>query len=171
MKKRTVVLTSALVSLFAAAVVLNACKDNVYTMLDDYNSHFMPAEDEIPDPKPGDEGFEPSRMLRDKYDIYDNETLNLFGPNDCASYSWTIKNPFIKHEIDDNGNTITYDVGKPVELDFSNSDYNAKSQRFVLIPSKHGLDLGVYILELAVTDSSNNVYKDSCKLNINMHID
>ena len=171
MKKRTDVLKAALLSLFIAACILGACKNDVYTMLEDYNSHFLPAEDEIPDPKPGDLEFEPARMLRDKYDIYDNETLNLYGPNGCASYSWAIKNPFIKREVDDNGKTIIYDVGKPVELTFSNSGYNASSQRFVLIPSKHGLDLGVYILELTVTDSSNNVYKDSCKLNINMHID
>lgn len=171
MKIRTIVLTSALVSLFIGGIVLTSCKNNVYTMLNDYNSHFAPAEDEIPDPKPGDSDFDEKKMLRDKYDIYDNETLNLYGPNGCASYNWSIKNPFIKHEIDQNGNTIVYETGKPVELKFHDDTHNANSQRFVLVPSKSGLDLGVYILELVVTDSSNNEYKDSCKLNINMHID
>ena len=171
MKSKTIVLTSALFSLCFAAVLFPACKNDVYTMLDDYNSRFIPTEDEIPDPTPGDTEFDPTRMLRDKYDIYDNETLNLYGPNGCSSYKWSIKNPFIKHEIDKDGNTITYDVGKPVELKYKDADYSSTSQRFVLVPSKAGLDLGVYILELTVTDSSNNIYMDSSKLNINMHID
>ena len=171
MKSKAVVLTSSLFSLCVAVFLLTACKDNVYTMLDDYNSHFIPKEDEIPDPRPGDPKFDASKMLRDKYDIYDNETLNLYGPNGCNSYNWTILNPFIKDELDDEGNEITYQVGKPVELKFNTSSYNTTSQRFVLIPSTSGLDLGVYILELSVTDNNNQIYKDLCKLNINKHID
>lgn len=171
MKSKTVVLTSSLFSLCLAVFLLTACKDNVYTMLDDYNSHFIPKEDEIPDPKPGDPNFDASKMLRDRYSIYDNETLNLYGPNGCNSYKWTIMDPFIKEEEDDEGNIITYLVGKPVELQFYNNNYDASSQRFVLVPSRSGLDLGVYILELSVTDKNNKVYKDLCKLNINKHID
>ena len=158
-------------SLLIPAVLFFSCKNNVNTMFQDYNSRFTYVEDEIPDPVPGDEKFEPSKMLRLRYDIYDNETLNLYAPNNCNSYKWTIYNPFIKEEIDENGVTKKYPNGKPVEIQFSNSTLNSVSQRFVLVPSKSGLDLGVYILELTVTDKDNNIYTDICKLNINQHID
>ena len=171
MKSKAVVLTSSLFSLCVAVFLLTACKDNVYTMLDDYNSHFIPKEDEFPDPKPGDSQFDSSRMLRDQYDIYDNETLNLYGPYGCSSYKWTIMNPFIREETDDEGNIVTYYPGKPVELSFYSNSYDSISQRFILVPSTSGLLLGVYILELSVTDKNNQVYTDSCRVNINRHID
>ena len=171
MKCKTVVLTLMVFSLCFAVLYLTACKNDVYTILNDYNSHFIPVEDEIPDPQPGDSKFDSSKMLRDQYDIYDNETLNLYGPNSCNSYKWTIMNPFIKEETDEQGNLITYQPGKPVELQFYSNNHNSTSQRFILVPSTSGVLLGVYILELSVTDKNNNVYTDSCKLNINRHID
>ena len=43
MKSKTIVLTSALFALCFAGVLLPSCKNDVYTMLEDYNSHYEPA--------------------------------------------------------------------------------------------------------------------------------
>ena len=141
-------------SLLIPAVLFFSCKNNVSTMFQDYNSRFKHVEDEKPVPVPGDKDFNEKDMLLDEYNIWDNETLNLYAPDkNIISFKWTV---------------LKYPDEEPVELVFKDKSYNSTSSHFVLIPSDSKL-LGEYRLELCVTDNNNKVYKDTCALNINRH--
>ena len=161
--------TKLMFSILLALIILAAaCKNDVYTMLDDYNGHFIPTEDDIVYPSPQDENFDPAMMLAEEYTISDNETINICAPGNCAEYKWSIRNPFITEVKNANGTVTKYPDGIPVEF---HCELGSDSQRLVLFVPKSKLELGVYILELTVKDYNSNSYSDSCKLIIYQHVD
>lgn len=168
MKRYDTSLQMLVISCLGALLLCAGCKNNINTMLKDYNSHFIPTEDNIVYPSPDDADFDPSQMLSEEYTISDRETINICAPGNCAAYKWSIRNPFITEVKNPNGTVTKYPDGKPVDF---HCELGSDSQRFVLFVPKSKLELGVYILELTVKDYNSNSYSDTCKLIIYQHID
>lgn len=173
MKKRTVVLTSALVSLFAAAVVLNACKDNVYTMLDDYNSHFSPGTDWSKTKYPGDEGFDETRMLDDLYSVSSDGTITLAAPFNCKAYDWhfykTLNEATLDLALTTNNFKATALEDITDRLFYYNSSGKNTREFIVYIPKSQisvgeSLGPGTYVLKLSVVGNDDLTYSDWCKV-------
>ena len=172
MKSKTVVLTSALFSIFTA-VILSACKDNVYSMLEDYNSHFVPATNWTNTKYPGEQGFDETRMLDEQYSVSSDGTITLAAPFNCKSYEWRFYKTY--NNIVRDG-TLTTNSFKPTEIEditsklfFYNGSGNDKREFIVYIPSSRitvgdYMGPGTYVLKLSVVGNNDQTYSDWCKI-------
>lgn len=168
MKSKTIVLTSALFSLCFALVLLPGCKNDVYTMLDDYNSHYEPATNMELIINPGDSGFDETKMLDDLYSVSSDGNFNIAAPYNCKVYQWN----FYKTE-----NSILRELG-PSAIDttlieitdkldfFPNSGKDRREFRFYVPNSQLGpkeyLGPGTYVLKLTVIGNDDKTYTDWC---------
>lgn len=135
--------------------LLAGCSNSVQTMLDDYNSRFT-AEEKEKILSPGDEGFDEKDMLFLEYYVSYDDTLNLFGPYRCNSYTWTVVDPEIGEEVD----IVMF------------SGHTKYQREYVTYIPESGLEAGrTYKLTLRVTDKEGNVYTDVCALVIYESID
>jgi hypothetical protein len=139
--------------------MLTGCKNNIQTMLDDYNSSFSILP-EKPLPSPGDIDFVASEMLYSEYYVASDDTLNISGPYNCNSYLWVVTKPDSTTDKDEVVNINLYD------------SYTLNEREFVTYIPDSGLEVGkTYRLTLTVTDKEGNEYKDSCGLVIYKHYD
>ena len=173
MKSKTIVLTSALFSLFVAGVLLPSCKNDVYTMLEDYNSHFTPGTDWSKIKYPGDEGFDETKMLDDQYSVSSDGTITLAAPFNCKSYEWHFYKTLNTVTI---GVSFTTNDFKATELEditdklfYCNSSWKDKREFIVYVPKsqlspKEYLGPGTYVLKLSVVGKNDLTYSDWCKV-------
>ena len=168
MKSKTIVLTSALFSLCFAAVLLPGCKNDVYTMLDDYNSHYEPATNMDIIINPGDSGFVEDRMLDPTYFVSSEGSINIAAPYNCQAYEWTFYK-IIYHQ-QGSQSTITSTLQDITDgLDFYADCGKDKREFRAYVPSskidaKEKLKSGTYILHLLVVGNDGNKYKDWCSI-------
>lgn len=132
---------------FFFSITSFSCKNSMQTMIDDYNSHFTPAEAEPNTSCPGDEGFLASNMLFSQYIVCQDGTVNLSAPI-SNSYLWEITNK----------------EGIPIKniSFYQGAGYRYKDFRFHL--PKNKITAGSYTIRLTVTDQDENIYQDSCLL-------
>lgn len=158
-------LIPSLAALFSA-IVLAGCSGSMETMLEDYNSKYTQGAAgtiSYNGTGPGEDGFDESAMLAEKYDVRSDGTLNLYAPPRCASYNWSMEQ--IKEETTKSiygGYTITTSYNK-VSFSLSNGT-TTSTQGFILYVPSSSLDVGTYRLTLKVTDEEGNEYTDKCIL-------
>ena len=169
--KRYSVSSQVLMSSFAIILLASlsfSCKNNVNTMLDDYNGHYEPATNPALVKNPGQAGFKEEDMLSDIYTENSDGSIHIAGPFNCKSYEWK----FYKTE-----NNIKRESG-PSALDttlieitdkldfFPSSGKDKREFRFYIPKSQLGpndfLGPGTYILKLTVIGNNNITYTDWC---------
>lgn len=166
---------SAFVLIFSFLFLLLAsgCNQSVDDMLDGYNGGFSPVytvleqdekEEEIP-LSPGDDGFDPEKMLREVYSIQADSTLILAGPpNNVYSYDWMVYGP-ISVSLDDN---ITNGEDNIVNVRPFKGTLN--DQTFVIYVPQSGLEVNnTYKVTLRIVTQGGVFYKDSCSVVIYPH--
>ena len=167
MKSKTIVLTSALFSLFAAAF-FTGCKDDVYTMLEDYNSNYEPATNMDIIINPGDEGFIESNMLDPTYFVSSEGSINIAAPYNCQSYEWAFYEIIYHQQGSQSAITSTlHDITDG--LDFYPDCGKDKREFRAYVPrsrisADEKLTAGTYILHLLVVGNDGNKYKDWCSI-------
>ncbi len=145
-----------------------SCKNDVNTMLDDYNGHYEPATNLELIKNPGDKGFKEEDMLSDIYAENSDGSIHIAGPFNCKSYEWK----FYKTENNINResgpsaiDTTLIDITDKLDF-FPNSGKDKREFRFYIPKSqlapKEFLGPGTYILKLTVIGNNNITYTDWC---------
>ena len=131
-------------------------------MLDGYNSGFntgyltMSDKDESEyELEPDDSGYDQTRLLFEEYYVYDIGTLNLFGPESCRNFLWTLTDPSAE------------DTDAPVSVTFydgTTNEYKRTREYVVYMPDSKLESEHTYKLTLRVTGKNGGIYTDSCLL-------
>lgn len=138
------------------SISLFSCNTSMGSVVDDYNSNFIidysnsTTSDML---SPGDEGFNPSMMLKDEYFVGSDSTLNIFAPTKSHSQEWMVMDPLTDEPI-------------PVKLFGNNYEqYVATGKVFSINARDCGLEEGrTYKLQLKVTDQGGLRYTDVCAI-------
>ncbi len=129
------------------------CLNNMDGLYENYNSQFN-YDVQNKTITPDDEEFDETQMLREEYFVYDNATLNISAPYNCASYSWSVI---------DMSTGFNLDV-KPLP------NYKMTGREFVTYIPDSEWKLGVtYKLTLKITNKEGVEYKDSCGIIVYQH--
>lgn len=137
-----------IISALMCITLLGGCNLSFDTMLDSYNEQFLAVEEEKRIPIPGDTDFVPEQMLKEKYIVADNATLNLAGPKGATSYLWQI------YSLEDNS-----------EISYFKAKGTTTSINFVIYIANSPLKAGkAYKLTLTVGDGFGRKYSDTTKL-------
>ena len=150
--------------------VFCGCKDNIYSMLDDYNRHYEPDTNYSYIINPGDSGFSEDSMLDESYSVSSEGSINLAAPYNCKSYEWKFyKTINSKKRIGDFGESfnLTDYVEITDKLYFYGSAGKNKREFRVYIPQSllakdEYLGAGTYLLTLTVVGNNNITYTDKC---------
>lgn len=120
-------------------------------LLGEYNSNFtMPNTQTQRDyTEPGDDEFDPSKMLLENYFVIDTGCFVVAGPMNCLSYNWKI------------AKTSELGTELPVHLI---GDLNTSSREFAVYIPRSGLDVGSYRLTLTIVSQDGKEYTDTCRL-------
>lgn len=151
-----------------------SCKNDVNTMLNDYNGHYEPATNMELIKNPGDAGFRQEDMLEPTYYASDEGSINVAAPYKCTSYTWNFykvieqkrgSESVIKSTLED----IT------ANLDFYEESGTNKREFRVYVPLSRSSDEeklipGTYILHLTVIGNDGKEYKDWCAVVIYKHV-
>lgn len=162
--------TNAIVTfiLFSLLLPLCACKNNIQTMLDDYNGHFEPGPEPSHVKSPGDPGFTADGMLSMSYYVSSEGSVNLSAPPNCTSYTWTFYKSHIKTNPITAVEETEYEDITDILYFYNNCNKHTKDFRAYIPNSQYEADsylnIGTYKLELVVTDISHKEYKDSCTI-------
>ena len=166
--KRCSLILSCVFSLVAAPVLYSGCKDNINTMLNDYNTHFEPATNMDLIKNPGDAGFNEDYMLDDLYNVSSDGNLNLAAPYNCKSYEWVFyktENNIIRESGPSSLKSTLIDITDKLDF-FPNSGKNQREFRIYVPKSQLGpkefLGPGTYVLKLTVTGNNDKTYTDWC---------
>ena len=168
MKSKTIVLTSALFALCFAGVLLPSCKNDVYTMLEDYNSHYEPATNMDIIINPGDKDFKEENMLDPTYFVSAEGSINVAAPYKCQSYEWTFYKIIYHQQGSQSVITSTLE-DITAGLDFYPDCGKDKREFRAYVPrsrmsASEQLVAGTYILHLLVVGDDGNKYKDWCSI-------
>lgn len=167
MKKRRYFLSIMVISLlFVLSFSAISCKNDIQTMLDDYNTNFEPGPEPTHALNPGDKGFTAEGMLQSSYFVSTLGSINLAAPINCKTYKWTfymqktVKDPETHLDVE-----ILVDITDYLDF-YENSGKNKREFR-AYVPNSttdanEFLSEGTYKLELEVTDNKNKIYKDDC---------
>lgn len=155
-------------SLLIPAVLFFSCKNNVNTMIDDYNGHFEPATNMSKIKNPGDSGFTSERMLDDFYSVSSEGSINLAAPYKCQSYEWTFyKSKNSKKRIGDFGESINITDYEEItdKLYYYNGSGRDKREFRVYVPlsqlaKNEYLGAGTYVLTLKIVGNDGITYTD-----------
>ena len=166
--KRCSLFMTFVFSLALALPLLAGCKDNVNTMLDDYNGHYEPATNLELIKNPGDKGFTEEGMLDDLYYVSSDGNFNIAAPYNCKTYQWNFYQTenSIKRELGPSAiDTTLTDITDKLDF-FPNSGKNKREFRFYVPNSQLGpkeyLGPGTYILKLTVIGKDDKTYTDWC---------
>ena len=171
--KRYSVSSQVLMSSFAIILLASlsfSCKNNVNTMLDDYNGHYEPATNMELIKNPGDAGFDEKRMLDEIYVASSEGNLNLAAPYKCKSYKWIFYKTINKIQRETGESAIDTElVDITDKLDFYPDCGKDKREFRAYIPNSQiesgvYLGQGTYILRLIVVGNNDITYTDWCKV-------
>ena len=157
-------------SCLAVLLLYTACKDNVNTMLDDYNGHYEPATNMELIKNPGDSGFDQKKMLDDLYTVSSEGNINLAAPYNCKSYSWFFYKTINKIQRESGESAIDTElVDITDKLDFYPGCGKNMREFRAYVPTSQleagvFLGAGTYILRLVVIGNDNQKYTDWCKI-------
>ncbi len=141
--------------------LLASCSSSIDSIISDYNSGFdteVSVKKSTSSLSPGDDGFTADDMLKETYFVSSTATLNLYGPQNCASYKWNLLQIEQVSELN-----LTYSVERAVSYSLSNGS-SETSRAFILYIPASGLETGTYKLTLTVTDKEGNEYSDNCRI-------
>lgn len=126
-------------------VLLLSCTNGIGQIMDDYNLQFHHvAEEYFSDPVPGDENFNESEILLERYFVNRNASVSLAAPDGCSSYKWTLF-------------SVSTIAKKEVLVQ--------EEQFFILyIPDAKLVSGRTYVLELSLACADGTIYGDSCEL-------
>lgn len=126
-------------------VLLLSCTNGIGQIMDDYNLQFHHvAEENFSDPVPGDENFNESEILLERYFVNRNASVSLAAPDGCSSYKWTLF-------------SVSIIAKKEVLVQ--------EEQFFILyIPDAKLVSGRTYVLELSLACADGTIYGDSCEL-------
>ena len=168
MKRFTMSLRLMTFSFCAAFIFCTACKDNVNTMLDDYNAHYEPATNLELIKNPGDAGFREEDMLSELYSENSDGSIHIAAPYNCKSYKWEFYKTVNSIERDSGPSaldTTLIDITDKLDF-FPNSGKNEREFRVYIPKSQLGpkeyLGPGTYVLRLTVIGNDNITYTDWC---------
>lgn len=129
------------------------CLNSSDDLYDSYNSTYTQTVQEKV-VTPDDDEFDETQMLRDEYFVYDNATLNISAPYNCASYSWSV---------------IDLSTGFDFEVNLL-PNYTVSGREFVAyIPDSDWKTDRTYKLTLKVTNKEGVEFKDSCGIIVYQH--
>ena len=149
-------------------VLFSSCKDNVNTMLDDYNGHYEPATNMELIKNPGDKGFKEEDMLEPTYFASNEGSINVAAPYKCKSYSWNFYKIVYSKKGSESVITSTL-VDITAGLNFYEESGTNKREFRVYVPlsrisDEEKLLPGTYILHLTVIGDDGKEYKDWCSI-------
>lgn len=132
------------------------CMNSVDNMIEDYNERF--AYDDSGDPQllPGDEGFQESSMLQEKYPVANDASLTIVAPK-AKSYKWEL------YRI--NKKTIVYSGFEVTSIEKEKIHFPPDISTYVqalsfYLPDILGVYEGTYELRLEVV-AAGKTYKDA----------
>jgi len=125
--------------LFYTTLMFTGCKTDFNQMIDNYNGHFAPTEDEVVPPCPGDSNFDQSQMLFPTYQVCTDGTINLAGPYKCKSYKWEF--------LDKEKNTLLQDTTRTFV-------------HYLPLTFQNELSEGSYLIKLTVIGEDEQAYSD-----------
>ena len=137
------------------------CSDSIDSVLTNYNSGYkteVQLKNSTSDLSPGEEGFSEEDMLKAVYYVSTKETLNLFAPQNCASYKWNL----LEVETVETLYSVRT-VERAVSYNLSNGSSDS-SRSFMLYVPDSGLEQGTYKLILTVTDKEGKEYNDTTSI-------
>lgn len=142
-----------------------SCETNINSMIEDYNSNFIPDPEMIKTsgPSPGDKDFTEGSLLEDEYFVWEDATLNISAPQNCAEYSWIISDP---NDEDDT----------PIHIHHLGHNYNEtynvwNRKDFCINILDSGLEVNkVYKLTLRITSKEGIKYTDSAAVVVYQHL-
>ena len=154
--------------------MFSSCKNDVNTMLDDYNGHYEPATNLELIKNPGDKGFMEEDMLEPTYFASSEGSINVAAPYKCSSYTWSFykiieqkrgSESVIKSTLEDITAGLNF---------YEDSGINKREFRVYVplsyISADEKLIPGTYILHLTVIGDDGKEYKDWCSIVIYKHV-
>ncbi len=154
--------------LATALFICTACKDNINTMLEDYNGHYEPATNMDIICNPGDKEFKAERMLDPTYFVSAEGSINVAAPYKCSSYDWSFYKIIYNQQGSQSEITSTLqDITDG--LDFYSESGKDKREFRAYVPrsrisASEQLKPGTYILHLTVIGNDGKKYKDWCSV-------
>ena len=151
-----------------AFLLCTACKDNINTMIEDYNSHFEPATNMDIIVNPGDKGFAAENMLDPTYFVSSEGSINIAAPYKCSSYDWAFyKIVYTQQGSQSEIKSTLQDI--TAGLDFYPESGKDKREFRAFVPrsrisANEQLKAGTYILHLTVIGNDGKEYKDWCSI-------
>ena len=166
--KRCCLFLSCVFSLVFTLVLLTSCKNDVNTMLNDYNGHYEPATNMELIKNPGDKGFREENMLEPTYFASNEGSINVAAPYKCKSYTWNFykiiykkkgSESVIKSTLEDiTAGLNFYEESGPNKREFrAYVPLSRISETEKLVP-------GTYILHLTVIGDDGKQYQDWCSI-------
>ncbi len=159
-------------SFFLVSVILlslfSSCKNNVNTMINDYNGHYEPATNLELIKNPGDKGFKQEDMLEPTYIASSEGSINVAAPYNCKSYIWNFyKITYLKKGSESVIKSTLTDI--TAGLDFYEESGSNKREFRAYVPhsrisENEKLVPGTYILHLTVIGNDGKQYKDWCSI-------
>ena len=149
-------------------LIATACKNDINSMLDDYNSHYEPATNMDIIYSPGDKEFKADRMLDPTYFVSSEGSINIAAPYKCSSYEWVFYKIVYNQQGSQSEITSTLqDITSG--LDFYSESGKDKREFRAYVPrsrisASEQLGPGTYILHLKVIGNDGKEYKDWCSV-------
>ena len=168
MKRYCTTCQKLMLSFLAALFLCAGCKNNINTMLEDYNSHYEPATDMEHIINPGDEGFRQENMLDPTYFVSSEGSINIAAPYNCSAYEWAFyKIVYIQQGSQSEIKSTLQDITAGLDF-YSESGKNKREFRAFVprsrISANEELKPDTYILHLTVIGNDGNKYKDWCSI-------
>lgn len=139
----------------------SSCVNTIDNMLEDYNNSFDKPEyhEEMAEPLPGDENFQETSMLLEKYPVANDASLTIVAPK-AQTYHWEVYR--IVKTLDTFGGYTAVDIEK-IPVNFPVSVYLDGQSLSFYIPDVNEFIDGTYELRLEVTAKGKR-YKDAAML-------
>ena len=152
----------ALALVLCAASLCASCSNDIYSMIDDYNSQFAPVQKyhDAPVPSVGDPDFVPSEMLQLYYHLNASDYLTIVGPPGAVTYKWTVQ--YIMDKEDKEAAELAGEEVKYEEDEIGSS----RIIKLTMDSSAQFENYHSYMLRLYVTDTQKKVYSDLAYLTI-----
>lgn len=145
-----------------------SCKNDINSMLDDYNGHYEPATNMELIKNPGDAGFDEKKMLDELYNVSSDGNFNIAAPYNCKVYQWIFyqtENSILRESGPSAIDTTLTDITDKLDF-FPNCGKDKREFRFYVpksqLESNEYLGPGTYILKLTVIGNDDKTYTDWC---------
>lgn len=145
--------------LVAVAFLASSCMNGLDNMLEEYNSNFI-KQRKLPI-EPGDEGFNESDLLLEKYTVATDASLTINAPKTCRSFTWEVyKVEFISESV---GGYLAEDA-KKILISFPGKYSLTNKTLSFAVKEVPVIEPGTYEIRLSVVGRNGIRYKDAATL-------